>query len=305
VRIATSFTVASMRLITALAVAVAALLVPQYASAARAFKLGNPARGDISVGRVVMTVKPPDGEHLKVRGIRAAGADARMVVAARLRRIGRSRQYVARVVILHSDRTAAAGSARATTRFDVDTNGSVRRSLFEDTRQVNVVGTPKVPSVCFFPQRDAEWKGFAALANGPRLPRRKLDRLTLAARDLLCGRPVPSGFPAAFGTPTPATVFGGVHTPFHNARVEHVFRFHGNDAASSFSIEPPRGGEFVSCAGWPCSIDAGRVLVPGPFTAGEEVELNARATIEIPPRVKATAYAGDRRFDFVAGLFFE
>jgi hypothetical protein len=294
-----------MRLITALAVAGAALLVPPYASAARAFKLGNPARGDISVARVVMTVKPPADAPLRVRGVRAAGADARMVVAARLRRIGRSRQYVARVVILHTDRTAAAGSARAKTRFDVDTNGSVRRSLFEDTRQVNVLRSPDVPTVCFFPQRDAEWKGFAALANGPRLPRRKLDRLTLAARDLLCGRPVPAGFPAAFGTRTPATVFGGVHTPFHNARVEHVFRFHGNQAASAFSIAPPRGGEFISCAGAPCVVDGGRVFVSGPFAAGDEVELNARATVEIPPRVRATAYAGDRRFDFVAGLFFE
>jgi hypothetical protein len=170
---------------------------------------------------------------------------------------------------------------------------------------VNVLRSPKVPSVCFFTQRNAEWKGFAALSNGPRLPPPKLDRLTPAARDIRCGRPVQAGFSGAFGIRTPATVFGGVHTPFHNARVEHVFRLHGNQAASSFSIEPPRGGEFVSCAGSPCVVDAGRVFVSGPFAAGEEVELNARATVEIPPRVRATAYAGDRRFDFVAGLFFE
>ena len=303
-RIATSFTVAPMRLITALAVAGAALLVPPYASAARAFKLGNPARGDISVGRVVMTMKPPKDARLKVRGVRAVHADARMVVAARLRRVGRSRQYVARVVILHSDQAGAAGRAR-TTRFDVNTNGSVQSSLFEDTRQVNVLSSPEVPSVCFFPQRDAEWTGFTAFANAARLSRRKLDRLTLAARDLLCGRPVPAGFPAAFGTRTPATVFGGVHTPFHNARVEHVFRFHGNEAASSFSIEPPRGGAFISCAGAPCAVDGGGVIVSGPVAAGDEGELRARATVEIPPRVRATAYAGDRRLDFVAGLFFE
>jgi hypothetical protein len=294
-----------MRLITALAVAGAALLAPPYASAVPAFKLGSPARGDISVGRVVVTVKPPRDAPLRVRGVRPVNADPRTVVASRLRRIGRSRQYVARVVILRGNRAGGAGRARATTRFDVNTNGRVQRSLFEDTRQVNVLRSPKVPSVCFFAQRDAEWKGFTAFANAERLSRRKLDRLTLAARDLLCGRPVPAGFPAAFGTRKPATVFGGVHTPFHNARVEHVFRFHGNDPASSFSIEPPRGGEFVSCAGAPCSVDGGRVLVSGPFAAGEEVELRARATVEIPARVTVSADAGSRRFDFVAGLFFE
>lgn len=294
-----------MRLITALAVLGVALLVPPYASAARAFKLGTPALGDVSVARVVMTVKPPEGQPLRVRGVRAVNADPRLVVAARLRRVGRSRQYVARVVILHSDRARSAGSVAARTRFDVVTNGSLQRSLFEDTRQVNVLRSPKVPSVCFFPQRDAEWKDFIPFAKAARLSRRKLDRLTLAARDLLCGRPVPAGFPAAFGTRKPATVFGGVHTPFHNARVEHVFRFHGNEAARSFSIEPPRGGEFVSCAGAPCSVDGGRVLLSGPFAAGEEVELRARATVEIPPRMSAAAHAGDRRFDFVAGLFFE
>ena len=150
-----------MRLITALAVAGAALLVPPSASAARAFKLGNPALGDISVARVVMTMKPPAGTPLRVRGLRAVGADRRMVVAARLRRIGRSRQYIARAVILNRDRARATGHAPASTRFDLATNGSVRRSPFEDARQVNVVGEPKVPSVCFFPQRDAEWTASA------------------------------------------------------------------------------------------------------------------------------------------------
>src|SRR6187551_2551259 len=115
-----------MRLITALAVAGAALLVPPYASAARAFELENPARGEISVGRVVMTMKPSKDARLTVRGVRAVHADARMVVAARLRRVGRSRQYVARVVILHSNQAEAAGRAR-TTRFDVVTNGRVKR----------------------------------------------------------------------------------------------------------------------------------------------------------------------------------
>jgi hypothetical protein len=45
--------------------------------------------------------------------------------------------------------------------------------------------------------------------------------------------------------------------------------------------------------------------VPGPFAAGEEVELNLRASVEIPPRVRATAHLGARSLDFVAGLFFE
>jgi hypothetical protein len=294
-----------MRTIVALGLACTALLVPPDASAARAFKLGNPAAGDISVARVVMTLRPPAGTPLRVGGIRAAGAVRRLVVAARLRRIGRSRQYIARAVILNRDRARLSGRAPAATRFDLATNGSVRRSLFEDTRQVNVVRAPDVPSVCFFPQRDAEWRNFTALANGPRLRPGQLDRLTLAARDLLCGRPVPDGFPEAFGTRAPATVFGGAHTPFHNARVEHVFRLHGNEPASGFSLDPPRGGEFVSCSGAPCVIDAGRVLVSGPFAAGEEVELNARASVEIPPRVRATAIVGARSLGFVAGLFFE
>ena len=289
----------------ALGLACTSLLVPPYASAAPAFKLGNPAPGDISVARVVMTVKPPAGKQLRVRGIRAAGADRRMVVAARLRRIGRSRQYIARAVVLNRDRARTSGRAPAATRFDLATNGDVRRSPFEDTRQVNVVGAPHVPSVCFFPQRDAEWRGFRALANGPRLSRRRLDELTVAGRDLLCGRPVPDGFAARFGTRRPATVFGGAHTPFHNARVEHVFRLHGNEAASAFSVSPPPGGAYTSCTGAPCTIDAGRGLVPGPFAAGEEVELNLRASVEIPPRVRATAHLGARSLDFVAGLFFE
>jgi hypothetical protein len=300
-----------MRLITALAFAGASLVAAPSASAVPAFKLGDPSAGDISVARVVMTVTPPPGAPLRVRGIRAVGADRRMVVAARLRRIGRSRQYIARAVILNRDRARRRDRARASgrgpdaTRFDLATNGSVRRSLFEDTRQVNVLRQPSVPTVCFFPQRDAEWRGFTALANGPGLRRGRLDRLTLAARDLLCGRPVPGGFPAAFGTRTPATVFGGAHTPFHSARVEHVFRLHGNEPASGFILDPPRGGEFMSCAGAPCVIDAGRVVVSGPIAAGEEVELNARASVEIPPRVRATALVGGRRVGFVAGLFFE
>jgi hypothetical protein len=294
-----------MRTIMALGLACTSLLVPPDASAARAFKLGNPAPGDVSVARVVMTVMPPAGTPLRVRGLRALGADRRLVVAGRLRRIGRSRQYIARAVILNRDRARASGRAPAATRFDLATNGSVRRSLFEDTRQVNVVGAPHVPSVCFFPQRDAEWRGFRALANGPRLSRRRLDELTLAGRDLLCGKPVPDGFAARFGTRRPATVFGGAHTPFHNARVEHVFRLHGNEAASAFSVDPPPGGAYTSCTGAPCTIDAGRVFVPGPFAAGEEVELNLRASVEIPPRVRATAHLGAGSLDFVAGLFFE
>jgi hypothetical protein len=287
----------------ALGLACTSLLVPPYASAAPAFKLGNPARGDISVARVVMTLKPPAHDRLRVGGLRAVDADPRMVVAARVRRVGRSRQYIARAVVLNRRGARASGRTSDATRFDLATNGSVRRSPFEDTRQVNVVRSPHVPTVCFFPRRDAEWRNFTVLANGPRL--RQLDRLTLAARDLLCGRPVPDGFAARFGTREPATVFGGAHTPFHNARVEHVFRLHGNEAASAFSVDPPPGGAYISCTGAPCTIDAGRVMVPGPFEAGEEVELNLRASVEIPPRVRATAYLGAGRLDFVAGLFFE
>lgn len=301
-----------MRSVMALALAGASLLLPQGASAARAFKLGNPALGDVSVGRVSMTVAPPAGTPLRVRGLRVANAHRlpeRMVVAARLRRLGRSRQYIARVVILNRDPARASGRAQdrppRATLFDLGGNGSVRRSLFEDTRQVNVIGEPDVPAVCFFPQRDAEWKGFTRLAGGPRMPRRELDELTLAARDLLCGKPVGDEFPAAFGTRAPATVFGGVHTPFHNARVEHVFRIRGNEEASAFSLDPPRGGEFIDCAGPPCSIEEGRVFVTGPFPAGQDIELNARASVEIPPRVRGTAYSGGRVMQFVTRLFFE
>jgi hypothetical protein len=292
-----------MRTVMALALAGASLLLPPDASAARAFKLGNPALGDISVGRVVMTVRPPAGEPLRVGGIRIANAarlPERVVVAARLRRLGRSRQYIARVVILNRDRARA---PRATS-FDLIGNGTAQRSLFEDTRQVDVIGEPDVPDVCFFPQRDAEWKGFSRLAGSPRMPRPKLDELTLAARDFLCGKPVRAGFPAAFGTRAPATVFGGVHTPFHNARVQHVFRIRGNEEASAFSLDPPRGGEFIACSG-PCGVDGGRVVAAGPFQAGQEVELNVRASVEIPPRVRATAHFGDRQMAFVTRLFFE
>jgi hypothetical protein len=280
----------------ALAVAGASLLLPAEASAIRAFELGNPALGDISVGRVVMTVKPRAGTPPRVRGLRVVNAHRlpkRIFVAARIRRLGRSKQYIARVVILNRDRARASGRTPRTTIFDLIVNGTVRRSLFEDTRQVDVIGEPDVPDVCFFAQRDAEWTGFARLAGGPRMPRTKLDELTLVARDLLCGRPVREGFPEEFGTREPVTVFGGVHTPFHRARVEHVFRIHGNEDASGFSLDPPAGGAFIACTGPPCFIDAGRVFVAGPFPAGRDVELNARASVEIPPRVTATAYWGD------------
>ena len=95
----------------ALGLACTSLFLPPYASATPAFRLGNPAPGDISVARVVMTVRPPAGTPLRVRGLRAAGADRRMVVAARLRRIGRSRQFIARAVILNRERARASGRA--------------------------------------------------------------------------------------------------------------------------------------------------------------------------------------------------
>ena len=286
--------------VAALAATAVALLAPLDASAARGFKLGVPQLGDMSVARVVMRITPTRGATpgravMRVRNARRLPRN--VGVAGRLRRIGKSNRYIARVFVLHSDPSRI--SARAAqpiasgvdfligyshSRVDIIDNGAADE---------NVITDPDVPPHCFLPQSDDEWSRFTPLVQPRAVFPRDLDPLSQAARDFLCARPVPRFIRTEFGTLEPVPEFDGVHRPFEGSRVEHVFRLHGNTDVGGFRIDPPPGGEFVACAGAPCLIDSGRVFGIGPIPAGEEVEVNARATVDIPRSVEGAVYPGD------------
>jgi hypothetical protein len=288
-----------MRTVVALAIAGASLLVPTEASAFKAFKLGVPKGGEISVARVELRVRARlPGTKPVVRGLRVANArrlPKRVFVAARLRRVPRTNRYIARAVILNQLPAAAQGAQDALPRRSVifDLVGNGRSRLFDSAFGVDVITDPAVPDICFGPQSDDEWSHFTPLVHVDLVAPRDVDDLAQAARDFLCARPIPRYLPNEFRTLEPVPAFAGVHKPFKGSRVEHVFRVHGNEDMGSFSIEPPEGGTFVGCAGAPCILESGRVLVPGPFPAGQDVDVNARADVDIPRRLEGEIFPGD------------
>ncbi len=279
-----------------------ALLGPADASAARGFKLGVPQLGDMSVARVLMQITPTRGATpgrvvMRVRNARRLPKN--VGVAGRLRRVGKSKRYIARVFVLHSDPSRTSARAAQPIASGVDFLIGYPHSrvdiLDDGASDVNVITDPDVPPHCFLPQSNDEWSRFTPLVEPRAGFPRQLNPLSQAARDFLCARPVPRFIRTEFGTLEPAPAFAGVHGRFEGSRFEHVFRVHGNEDMGGFSIEPPAGGMFVACGGddAPCFLESGRVLVPGPFPAGTDVDVNARANVEIPRLVTGESFPGD------------
>jgi hypothetical protein len=288
-----------MRAVVAVGVASAVLLVPVNASAARAFRVGVPDAGNMSAARVVLKVMP---RSAVVRGLQLKNArrlPRSVGVAARLQRIGRTNRYIARVAAVRRGPARASRRAQAAQDdlprqsliFDVVGNG--RSRVFDDVIGVNVLSEHEVPPLCFSASPDSQWTRFTPLVGLADESRQEVDALTQAVRDYLCARPVRRSIRTEFGTIEPAPIFDGVHRPFEGSPVEHVFRIHGNTDAGGLRIDPPAGGEFTACAGATCFIDSGRVLVVGPFPAGQDVDVNARATVAIPRTVLGAVYPGD------------
>lgn len=221
-----------------------------------------------------------------------------MKVAGRLRRIGRSNRYIARVFVLHTDPARVSKRGQASQTIDAKatdfwlTFPAKEVETDEFVEIVNAITEPKVPPVCFLPQSDREWTGFTPLVNLNQVSRQRIDRIAQAAVRFFCARPVPSTFPGDFGTLEPVPVCAGVHGRFEGNRFEHLFQLRGNTDVGAVSIDPPAGGAFTNCTG-PCFVDSGRVNFFGPFPAGQDIEVNARATVPIPARLDGTAYEGN------------
>ena len=109
--------------LAALAAASVTLLAPTDA-AARRFTLPMPSVGDLSAGIVVAKVSVRSGRPRGAPRVRLRLAIAErllpdnLIVAGRVRRIGRSNRYIARVYAVRSDpaRGALRGSAAQRTR---------------------------------------------------------------------------------------------------------------------------------------------------------------------------------------------
>lgn len=291
--------------LAALAAASVSLLVPAEAPAVRAFKLGTPQIGDMSVARVLMRITPrarrspaPSAARLGLRVANARRLPRNVRVAGRLRRIGRSNRYIARVFVLHTDPARVSKRGQASQAIDAKgtdfwlTFPAKGVDLLDKASDVNVITEPNVPPQCFLPQSDQEWRGFTPLVNLNRVSRQRINRMSQAAVRFLCARPVPSTFPGDFGTLEPVPAFAGVHRPFEGNRFEHIFQLHGNTDVGAFGIDPPDGGEFTNCTG-PCFVDSGRANFFGPFRAGQDIEVNARAIVPIPDQLNGTTYEGD------------
>jgi hypothetical protein len=274
--------------------AAAALLAPAEASGARGFRVPLPKAGEISVARAEVRVPV-------VRGMRVANVrrlPRNLYVAGRLTRVGRTNRYIARVVALRKG--APEGSARAAQdkpAFEppyINFFPHNRVDIGDFDADANVLTDPDPVALCFTADPNAQWTRFTPLAHAGVVPRRFRDELTREAIDAFCGLPVPDGFPNRFDTYDPIPFFTGAHGPFEGSPFEHVFRVHGNEDMGAFSIEPPPGGEFIQCGGnVPCFIDSGGIRVLGPFPAGQDVDVNGRANVEIPRRLEGRSFPGD------------
>ena len=279
--------------------AAAALLAPAEASATRDFKVGLPKAGEISVARVEL--RAPVVRGMRVMNVRRLPRN--LYVAGRLTRVGRTNRYIARVVALRKgapERSARAAQDKPPFQPPyVDIFPHNRIDIGQLDADENVLTDPDPVPMCFGPQSGSEWTRFTPLAHPGLVGRRFRDELTREAIDAFCGRPVPDNFANRFDTYDAIPFFTGAHRAFQGNRFEHVFRIHGNEDAGALSILPPPGGEFTLCGGnVPCLVDNGIIRVFGPFAAGQEIDVNGRANVEIPRRVDGEWFPPDPRGPF-------
>jgi hypothetical protein len=274
--------------------AAAGLLAPAEASAARGFRVPMPKAGEISVARAEL--RAPAVRGMRVTNVRRLPRN--LYVAGRLTRVRRTNRYIARVVALRKGAPeASARAAQDTPPFEppfISVFPHNRLDIAELDADGNVLTDPDPVPLCFGANPGDEWTRFTPLAHPGLVPRRFRDELTREAIDAFCARPVPDGFANRFDTYDAIPFFTGAHRPFERNPFEHVFRVHGNEEMGAFSIEPPPGGEFIQCAGdLPCFIDSGGIRVLGPIPAGEDVDVNGRANVEIPRRLDGRSFPGD------------
>jgi hypothetical protein len=279
------------------------LALPAEAPAARSFTIGVPQAGDMSVARIEIRRTGPS-RRPRLRVPNASQLPDNVTVAGSLLRVRRTNRYVARLVAVHSDparfsrRAGAAQDGEPTDRIVIRTPFKYRGSRWPSRRAVgeNVIANPNVPGVCFLSQSDRPWERLRQLVFRDPLPGfspQEVSQLGIFGRDVFCGLPHNPNAPGIFGTAAPGPTFAGIHQSFQGSAFEHVIRIHGNRRMGGFRIVPPPGGQMTACAGGPCFISDGSAFFIGPFDAGQDVTVNARADVPVPDSLDGTAFEGN------------